>query len=58
VRRSSEALQRFGIWRREMFVTGQRFRDFAELAAKLRSQGDVAPEGANRLSSAHDTLFK
>jgi len=41
-----------------MFVTGQRFRDFAELAARLRSQGDVAPEGANRLSSAHDTLFK
>jgi len=42
VRRSSEAVERFGVRRREAYGTDQRFRDYAELIAKLSPQGPTA----------------
>jgi hypothetical protein len=38
VRGSSEAMERFGIRRRETFRTEQTFRDYAEFLAMLSSQ--------------------
>ena len=46
VRRAAEAVERVGVKRRETFCTEQRFKDHAELAAKLASQGPVAIERA------------
>lgn len=45
-RRSAEAMERFGIRRREAFSIGQFFGDFAELLAKVSVQGDLAIERA------------
>lgn len=44
VRRAGEALERFGVRRREKFETQQRFATYAELHEKLASQGPVALE--------------
>ncbi len=52
VRRSSEAMERFGIRRRESFRTEQIFRDYAEFLAKLSTQGPVAIERAREFAGA------
>jgi hypothetical protein len=52
VRRSAEAMARFGIRCRESFYAEQRFGDHAELAAKLSSQGPLALERARRCAGA------
>lgn len=52
VRRSSEAMERFSIRRRETFRTEQTFRDYAEFLAKLSTQGSVAIERARQFAGA------
>jgi hypothetical protein len=42
VRRSAEAMKRFGIRRRETFRTAQRFKDHVELLANVAEQGPLA----------------
>jgi len=42
VHRSAEAIKRFGVRRCEAFLTEQRFKDYAELLAKVTVQGDLA----------------
>ncbi|HEX6880132.1 MAG TPA: hypothetical protein VF135_07200 [Terriglobales bacterium] len=53
IARSSVAMQRLGIRRREMLGDEQRFANHAELLAKVRTQGPVAVERAERF--ANDT---
>ncbi len=48
VLRSAEAMQRFGIRRRERYCTEQRLADYAELLARFSGQGAVAIERAQR----------
>ncbi len=48
VLRSTAAMQRFGIRRRETFQAQQQFSDHAELLAKISSQGPLAIERARR----------
>jgi len=50
VRRSAEAMERFGIRRREKFHTEQRFKNHAELLAKVAVQGAMAIERAQRFA--------
>jgi hypothetical protein len=52
VLRSAEAMERFGVRRRERFSTEQRFKDGAELLAKLSAQGLVATRRAQRFAGA------
>jgi ubiquinone/menaquinone biosynthesis C-methylase UbiE len=52
VKRSFEAMGRFGIRRRETFRTEQTFRDYAEFLAKLSTQGPVAIERAREFAGA------
>ena len=52
VRRSSKAMEQFGIRRRQAFRTEQTFRDYAELFAKLNTQGAVAIERARKFAGA------
>jgi len=52
VRRSSEAMERFGIRRRETFRTEQTFRDYAEFLAKVSTQGPGATERAREFAGA------
>lgn len=54
VHRSSEAMRQFGVRRRRTYLTEQRFRDHAELLAKVRGQGSVAIERAQRFAGATD----
>ena len=48
VRRSTEAMERFGVRRRQSFCAEQRFRNHAELLAKICVQGPVAIQRAQR----------
>jgi hypothetical protein len=57
VRRSTEAVERFGVRRSETFHTGQHFRDHAELLAKVTVQGDVAIQRAQRFAGATDIVI-
>jgi SAM-dependent methyltransferase len=50
VRRSAEALKHFGVRRREVFLAEQRFRDHAELLAKVAVQGPLAIQRAQRFA--------
>lgn len=50
VRRGAKVVQHFGARRRKQFVGEQRFRNYAELAAKLLSQGSVSAERARRFA--------
>ena len=50
VARSAEAMTSFGVRRRKQFVAEQRFRNYAELAAKLLPQGAPAAERARRFA--------
>jgi predicted RNA methylase len=52
VRRSAEAMEHFGIRRRENFCTEQRFKSHAELLAKVAVQGVLAIERAQRFAGA------
>ena len=52
VRRSAEAMERFGVRRRETFCTEQRFRYYAELLAKVAGQGMIASHRAQRFAGA------
>lgn len=57
VRRSTEAVQHFNIRRRESFRAQQAFKDYLELAAKLRTQGDLAMKRAGRFLRATDIVI-
>jgi SAM-dependent methyltransferase len=48
VGRSTEAMERFGVRQRQSFSTEQRFSHYDELLAKVRVQGPVAIERAQR----------
>ncbi len=50
VQRAAEAMERFGIRRRESFQTEQRFRTRAELLEKLSAQGPIAVGRARRFA--------
>lgn len=52
VSRSSDALERFGIRRRETFRTQQTFRDYSQFLAKMSTQGPVAIERALEFAGA------
>ncbi len=54
VRRSHEAMERFGVRRRQAFRGEQRFRYYAELLAKVTGQGSVAAQRARRFVGATD----
>lgn len=57
VRRSHEAMERFGIRRRQTFRAEQRFRYYAELLAKVTSQGSLAAQRARRFVGATDIVI-
>jgi hypothetical protein len=57
VSRSFAAMERFGIRRRQTFHTEQRFGDFTELLAKVRPQGPLAIERAQRFAGATDIVI-
>jgi hypothetical protein len=57
VRRAAEAMERFGIRRRESFCSEQRFRYYAELLAKVTSQGRLATQRARRFVGATDIVI-
>ena len=57
VRRSAEAMKRFGVRRRETFRTEQRFRDYDELLAKVRVQGTTAIDRAQRFAGATNIVI-
>ena len=57
VRRSAEAMERFGVRRRQTFSTEQRFRDHDELLAKIRVQGPVAIQRAERFIGATNVVI-
>ena len=57
VRRSAEAVEQFGVRRRKSFVAEQRFRNYAELAAKLVSQGSVAAQRARRFAGTTNIVI-
>jgi len=57
VRRSAEAMERFGVRRRETLRTEQRFRDHAELLAKVSPQGAIAIQRAQRFAGAMNIVI-
>lgn len=57
VARSSAAVERFGIRRRQVFRAEQRFAHYAELLTKLRPQGPVAIGRARRFAEATDIVI-
>jgi hypothetical protein len=57
VARSSAAMERFGIRRRERLFADQRFGDFAELLAKVAPQGATAIERAQRFAEATNIVI-
>jgi hypothetical protein len=57
VRRSMEAMQRFGIRRHATFSIEQQFKTHAELDAKLGAQGTVAARRAQRFRGATDIVI-
>ncbi len=57
VRRSSDAMERFGLRRRQRFHAEQRFANHAELLAKVGPQGPVAIERAQRFAGASDIVI-
>jgi hypothetical protein len=46
--RSTEAMDRFGVRRRQTFCTEQRFQNYSELLAKVSGQGPTAIQRAQR----------
>jgi len=57
VRRSGEAMKRFGVRRRQTFRAEQRFQDHAELLAKVTVQGAAAIQRAQRFEGATNIVI-
>ncbi len=57
VRHSDDALERFGIRRRETFHAEQRFRDYDELLQKVSVQGPVAVQRAARFAGVRNIVI-
>jgi len=57
VRRSGQAMERFGLRRRERFHTEQRFEDYAELLAKVSPQGPTAIRRVHRFVGATNIII-
>jgi len=57
VRRSAQAMERFGVRRRETFRTEQRFRDDAELFAKVKAEGATAIQRAQRFAGVTNIVI-
>jgi hypothetical protein len=57
VRRSAEAIEHFGLRRRERFHTEQRFEDYAELLAKVSAQGPAAIQRTERFAGATNIVI-
>jgi hypothetical protein len=57
VARGADAMKQFGIRRRETFVTEQRFKDHAELSAKVAGQGPVAIERAQHFAGVSPVVI-
>jgi hypothetical protein len=57
VRRSAEAVKRFGLRRRSTFRTEQRFQDQAELLVKVAGQGAMAIERAQRFAGVRNIVI-
>lgn len=57
VARSSEAMERFGIRRRERLQAEQRFANFEELLAKVSPQGPLAVQRAQQFTGARDIVI-
>ncbi|MBI3644747.1 MAG: hypothetical protein HY233_02095 [Acidobacteriales bacterium] len=57
VRRSAQAMERFGLRRHEKFHTEQRFEDYAELLAKVSAQGPVAIQRTQRFAGATNIVI-
>ena len=55
--RSSAAMERFGVRRRERFRAEQRFGSFDELLAKVAPQGPIAIERVQRFAGATDIVI-
>ena len=57
VSRNSAVMQRFGIRRRRTFQAEQRFGNYTELLAKVRPQGPLAIERAQRFAGATEIVI-
>jgi len=57
VQRSAQAMERFGLRRRERFHAEQRFQNYAELLAKVSPQGPTAIERAQRFAGATNIVI-
>ncbi len=57
VRGSAQAMERFGLRRREKFQTEQRFEDYAGLFAKVSPQGPTAIQRAQRFAGARNIVI-
>jgi hypothetical protein len=57
VRRSAQAMERFGLRGRERFHTEQRFEDYAELLAKVSAQGLIAIQRTQRFAGATNIVI-
>jgi hypothetical protein len=57
VRRSAQAMEYFGLRRRERFHTEQRFEDYAELFAKVSPQGPTAIQRIQRFAGATNIVI-
>jgi SAM-dependent methyltransferase len=55
--RSTQAMEAFGIRRRALFQGEQRFRDYAELHARVASQGETAIERAAPFRERRDIVI-
>ena len=56
-RPSAQAMERFGVRRRETFRTEQRFRDDAELFAKMQVQGATEIQRAQHFAGATNIVI-
>jgi hypothetical protein len=57
VRRSAQAMERFGLRGHEEFQTEQRFKDYAELLAKVSPQGPTAIQRTQRFADATNIII-
>ena len=57
VRRSTQAMECFGLRGRERFHTEQRFEDYAELLAKMSTQGPTAIQRTQRFAGATNIII-
>ena len=57
VRRSAEAMKRFGIRRRETLHVQQHFKDYVELLAKVAEQGTVAMQRVQRFAGTTNIVI-